>query len=88
MHGVQGTTLGWISCFLIGRTQTVVLNDDCSDVLSVMSGVPQGLVLRSIMFLLYINDLPANVQSQIWLFADAIQCTWHWRSRKASAVTG
>ena len=35
-----------------------------------LSRVPQESVLDAILFLLYINDLPENVQSQVRLFAD------------------
>ena len=70
VHRVQGKTLGWIESFLVGRSQTVVLDGESSDKLPVLSGVPQGSVLGPILFLLYINDLPENVQSQVRLYAD------------------
>ena len=72
VHGVQSNTLRWIESFLVGRSQTVVLGGESSGELPVLSGVPQGSVLGPTLFLLYINDLPENVQSQVCLFADDI----------------
>ena len=63
--GIKGNTLKWIQSFLIGRSQTVVLDGESSDEVPVTSGV-----LGPLLFLLYINDLPENIQSQVRLFAD------------------
>ena len=78
VHGVQGKALRWIESFLMGRSRTVVLDGESSDELPVSSKVPQGSVLGSILFLLYINDLP-SLQSQVRLFADdtAVYLTVH-----------
>ena len=69
-HGIQDNTLHWVKSFLIGRRQSVLVNGDMSDEVPVTSGVPQGSVLGPLLFLLYINDLPENIVSQVRLFAD------------------
>ena len=48
----------------------MVLEGDCSKEVPVTLGFPQGSVLRPVLFLIYINGLPAKVKSQVKLFAD------------------
>ena len=69
-YGIRGSTHKWINSWLSGRTQQVVLDGQASDPVPVLSGVPQGLVLGPVLFLLFINDLPDNIRSSVRLFAD------------------
>ena len=55
--------------------QHVSLDGESSDHLPVSSGVPQGIVLGPLMFLIYINDTTEDISSQLRLFAD--DCLLH-----------
>ena len=41
-YGICGRTSEWIQCFLEGHTQSVVLDGEFSESVSVLSGVPQA----------------------------------------------
>ena len=56
--------------FLTMRTQQVVLEGVSSSSITVTSGVPQGTVLGPLLFILYLNDLPEGISSQVRLLAD------------------
>ena len=71
-YGIRGNILKWITKWLTSTTQQVVVDGECSASSPVKSGVPQGTVLGPLMFLLYINDITDNLDSntKIRLFAD------------------
>ena len=69
-YGIRGKTLDWITDFLSGRKQRVIVNESHSQWAEVTSGVPQGSVLGPILFLLYINSMSNGVTSKMFYFAD------------------
>ena len=68
--GVTGEVLAWFKNYLSDRKQRVVLPGVTSDWASIRAGVPQGSILGPLLFLLYINDIVADIGSNIRLFAD------------------
>ena len=70
IKGVDSHITNWVQDFLTDRTQQVVIKKSKSSSLPVLSGVPQGSVLGPTLFLIYINDLPLSVSSNVSLYAD------------------
>ena len=69
-YGITGDVLIWIQEFLKNRKQKVIINGHCSEWTNVISGVPQGSVIAALLFVIFINDLPENIKSQIFMFAN------------------
>ena len=69
-HGIDGVLLDWVADYLTNRKQCVILNSTASDYKDVQAGVPQGSVLGPLLFLVYVNDIAAQLLSLTRLFAD------------------
>lgn len=69
-YGIRGKANDWIKSYLTGREQYVELNGFKSAKLPIVTGVPQGSILGPLLFLLYINDLPAASDLKSVMYAD------------------
>lgn len=93
IYGVRGIPLKLLESYLTNRKQYVNFGGARSEVLVQAHGVPQGSVIGPILFVIYINDLPSNIESaKVILFADdtslytSDRCLRDARSEMADAV--
>ena len=62
--------MAWFKSYLSDRAFKVNINNHFSDLSKISCGVPQGSILGPLLFLLYVNDMPQAVHSDLFLYAD------------------
>ena len=75
MHslGFRQTLVEFFRSYLTGRQHQVFYNGTSSKVFVPTSGVPQGSIMGPLMFLIFINDLPEQLQCNVLMFADDLK---------------
>ncbi len=68
--GIDCTVHNWIENWLSNRKQRVVINGTASDWAPVTSRVPQGSVLRPVLFIIYKNYINVELNNFTSKFAD------------------
>ena len=71
-YNIDGKLLQFFVNYLSGRYQKVVIGNETSTSKAVTSGVPQGSIVGPTLFVLFINDITANLSpgTNISLYAD------------------
>ena len=68
--GFSNHTIGWFKSYLSNRLFRVNLGNCYSDSSNITCGVPQGSILGSLLFLIYVNDMPQAVISNLFLYTN------------------
>ena len=69
-YGFRGPVFTLLQSYLSDRRICTKLEGKISDLYNVNYGISQGSVLRPLLFLLYVNDLPYASKFETTLFAD------------------
>ena len=65
--GFSTSTIDWFNSYLFNRSFIVNVGKEYSSPGKLSCGVPQGLILGPLLFLLYVNDMPQAVNSELLL---------------------
>ena len=72
--GFSNSTVAWFNSYLTDRPFIVNVGKEYSSPGKLTCDVPQGSNLGPLLFLLYVNDMPQAVNSELLLYADDETC--------------
>ncbi|KAK2192589.1 hypothetical protein NP493_26g03050 [Ridgeia piscesae] len=73
-YGIRGVAYQWIRSYLSNRTQYVSYEGHKFELLPIQCGVPQGSILRPLLFTIYVNDM-CNVSKLLKFTIQRVQAT-------------
>ena len=75
IYGLDHNAIQWIKSYMENRFQAVWIDHVFSDWININTGVPQGSILGPLFFILFANDLPDSVNSDLDEYADDCKMT-------------
>ena len=86
--GLKASAINWISSYLKDRNQFVKVGNLSSDKMYLTCGVPQGSILGPLLFIVYVNDIPAVIKHcKTWQYADDTQLVHSYNPKNINAQT-
>ena len=72
-YGISDAAFQWFSSYLRDRQQCVIVNEKSAEWTHVTSGTPGGGLLSPLLFAMYINDLPGQIEPSCLMFAEDVK---------------
>ena len=72
-------TMAWFKSYLSDGAFKININNHFSDLSKISCGVPQGSILCPLLLLLYVNGMPQDFHSNLFLYADNSSLKFHYK---------
>ena len=73
-YSIRGHIIKWVESYLCDRSQYVIYNNEYYETHSIKCGVPQGSILGTLLFIIYVNNI-CNVYSALCMLMILQYCS-------------